>query len=748
MGFTKTVQKEAPESYKPYYLKYDELKELVLDLAREEPLKRSRLMSADFMEANQPIGKFQDSLRAELKKVNQFACVKHEDVFLGLRRLCEQCKRLSAEEVQPMAERIRSLGKEIVDLDAYVRLNYMGFQMLTEKFDACLGISGSPLFVSGLHCEPFCNIRFDDILILLGLAWARWRSAQAPAEQSKDATWKPPETFIRNTSKYWVQPDKVVLLKTRIVEHLPYLIFGASQSEQEKLLEPFALLDLEYRDGMDSHAMSAYSGTMEESQLLSSVYFDSPDATSYQERIRREEGARLVRNNQEDDKEIYIERKIHHEGWGGAKSAKERCVLPQEDVFDFMKGKFDIEAYFAKLAANGTKEKTIKGMKPIAIEIMLMSLCCSRLKTVTALVTTGFDSLVGCRMADAETATCQISLAEFQRQQEVATEICESMDALKKRHREWQQAVEVLLAHINSSLNKPVTELGQDHDCRTQNDPNEVAKVQPQEAAMIPSVVLSSMTNSATHFLSGSPSESGPGGLNKLPEPDHQRGPLPELLEEVIVSQELTALQKKDQSKWAKRRRALSAFVDSVFFEYLTGIIILTNIIMIGIEAEMSLTMNEEMSWATNVEQAFLAVYTLELLLRIAGGGLQTFWSCWFLLDFFLVCVGMIAVVVAPMLTGGGTNMAGFEKLLVVRGLRLLRLARVLRMVGRFKVVWRLVSGLLTAWDTMLSATGLIMLWLFIFACVAVEIVSKDKELLNNPDTGAIVERLGDWKTS
>ena len=34
---------------------------------------------------------------------------------------------------------------------------------------------------------------------------------------------------------------------------------------------------------------------------------------------------------------------------------------------------------------------------------------------------------------------------------------------------------------------------------------------------------------------------------------------------------------------------------------------------------------------------------------------------------------------------GGGTDMAGFEKLLVVRGLRLLRLARVLRMVGRFK---------------------------------------------------------------
>ena len=93
----------------------------------------------------------------------------------------------------------------------FVRLNYVGFQTLTEKFDDLLGTAGSALFVSGLHCEPFCllasscpylntwpqssklvtqciitgNIRFDDILILLGLAWALWRTAQS-TEQSKD----------------------------------------------------------------------------------------------------------------------------------------------------------------------------------------------------------------------------------------------------------------------------------------------------------------------------------------------------------------------------------------------------------------------------------------------------------------------------------------------------------------------------------------------------------------------------------
>ncbi|CAE7706339.1 VTC4 [Symbiodinium pilosum] len=321
------------------------------------------------------MGRFQGMLRAELNKVNDFACVKHEDIFLGLRKVCAQCKKLQPDEIENKAANIRELGEQIVHLDMFVRLNYVGFQTLTEKFDDLLGTAGSALFVSGLHCEPFCNIRFDDILILLGLAWALWRTAQS-TEQSKDATWKPPESFIRNTSKYWVAPEKVVLLKTRIVEHLPYLIFGASQTEQEKLLEPFALLDLEY-DGLDEQkAMSAYSGTMEESQLLSSVYFDSPEATSYQERIRREEGARLVRfrwygeNNQETDKEIYVERKIHHEGWGGKKSAKERCVIPQKDIFAFMKGKYDINGYFKQLEEQGMySEKARKNMKSIAVEV-------------------------------------------------------------------------------------------------------------------------------------------------------------------------------------------------------------------------------------------------------------------------------------------------------------------------------------------------------------------------------------------
>mmetsp|Transcript_36114 Transcript_36114/g.107231 ORF Transcript_36114/g.107231 Transcript_36114/m.107231 type:complete len:686 (+) Transcript_36114:60-2117(+) len=390
MGFAERIELEPPAEYKLYYISYRTLKRMIEEFSNDgEMRKRMRVKSADLMDiSEQPVGKFQEVLQAELQKVNQFACVKHEALFLGLRRQCDDIKSLGKKiraasgegdwikkELAQVAESIERMSEELTHLDMYVRLNYMGFQKITQLFDSASGVSGSALFVSGLHCEPFCSVRFDDLMILLGLAWALHRSAKE-AEQSTDATWNPPESFIRNTSKYWVRPDQVVLLKTRIVKHLPYLIFGASQAEQEKLLEPFALLDLDYT-GLDLHSASAaYSGTMEESQLLSSVYFDSPGAASYQERIHRKEGARLLRfrwygeNNLEDDKEIYVERKIHHEGFSSAQSAKERCIIPQKLIYDYMKGKLDINEYYAKLAAEGVySDKARKAMKSIAVEV-------------------------------------------------------------------------------------------------------------------------------------------------------------------------------------------------------------------------------------------------------------------------------------------------------------------------------------------------------------------------------------------
>ena len=111
------------------------------------------------------------------------------------------------------------------------------------------------------------------------------------------------------------------------------------------------------------------------------------------------------------------------------------------------------------------------------------------------------------------------------------------------------------------------------------------------------------------------------------------------------------------------------------------------------------------------------------------GFGWQILWDLWFLIDLALIFVGILALVVIPT---SASKMTGFEKLLLVRGLRLLRLMRVLRMVHHFKIIWRLVSGFLTAWDTIFASAALILVTLFIFACIAIEFIAKDGELIRS----------------
>lgn len=111
------------------------------------------------------------------------------------------------------------------------------------------------------------------------------------------------------------------------------------------------------------------------------------------------------------------------------------------------------------------------------------------------------------------------------------------------------------------------------------------------------------------------------------------------------------------------------------------------------------------------VERIFLTLYCIEACIRLTAGGWSTFKDLWFLLlgctmlrchlrcrlfslaigigqewegfhprrlDLVLILVGLLALLVIPVLAA--ETSVSFEKLLVVRGLRLLRLVRALRL--------------------------------------------------------------------
>lgn len=255
---------------------------------------------------------------------------------------------------------LTEVSREIVHLHRYVRVNFTYLCRASLVFDELFGRSTSAWFMAQLLKEPFASCDVDRLLVRLSLCWEKYRQATAVSKGTlktgSEGPWKPPESFIRNTTKYWVRPNQVAAAKAFIIKYVPYLIFGFSSKEMEFMVNPLALSATGRHDESE----------VKEGQLVSSVYLDSEGGYSYYNRLSRFEGAQLLRcrwygeNDGDPYKEIFIERKTHHEGWSGDNSAKERFSLPQKRVFDFLKGKVDIDEWAENLAASRGLSKSDK----------------------------------------------------------------------------------------------------------------------------------------------------------------------------------------------------------------------------------------------------------------------------------------------------------------------------------------------------------------------------------------------------
>ncbi|KAK6587595.1 hypothetical protein RS030_91515 [Cryptosporidium xiaoi] len=388
---------------------------------------------------------FREKLNQEINKVNRFSTTKHEEIYRGIMKIGksirtdiiipvdEFCKVQSRrrdviangsngndvnsnsftdckdnsnidpsvssknienyimtykKKLSKVEQLLNHMSNEIIHLDFYIRTNFKLLTRLCRFFDIMLNSSTSIWFQTQLIKEQFVTVNIDILLVLLSLAWKRYRDSEIKinnllelhqnefeligdselrgVENNKDKKWKPPETFTRSTTKYWVHPNNVVSAKVGIVRYVPYLIFGLSNGELETLLDPY--MCVEGHNIIDPNAI-------EESQPITSVYLDNDKGECYSNRISRFEGAKLFRlrwygsNEGNREKEIFMERKTHHEEWTGEKSTKERFSLAQKYVFSYLKGTMDVKELFSKGIFNkdnensNNKESTIKKME-------------------------------------------------------------------------------------------------------------------------------------------------------------------------------------------------------------------------------------------------------------------------------------------------------------------------------------------------------------------------------------------------
>jgi SPX domain protein involved in polyphosphate accumulation len=61
-----------------------------------------------------------------------------------------------------------------------------------------------------------------------------------------------------------------------------------------------------------------------------------------------------------------VERKTHREDWTGEKSVKERFIIKEDKMNDYLTGRYTMDEEFDALVAKGKKtEKEVEGMKQL-----------------------------------------------------------------------------------------------------------------------------------------------------------------------------------------------------------------------------------------------------------------------------------------------------------------------------------------------------------------------------------------------
>eukprot|EP00440_Ansanella_granifera_P039644 gb/GFBE01042999.1/.p1 GENE.gb/GFBE01042999.1/~~gb/GFBE01042999.1/.p1 ORF type:complete len:552 (+),score=131.31 gb/GFBE01042999.1/:1-1656(+) len=191
-------------------------------------------------------------------------------------------------------------------------------------------------------------------------------------------------------------------------------------------------------------------------------------------------------------------------------------------------------------------------------------------------------------------------------------------------------------------------------------------------------------------------------------------------------------------------RQACKWLITRQQFDWAMGLIILLNSICIGIETQLSIDKDANSDWPGEaMDLIFITIYVIEISIRLVANGRDNFKDYWFNFDLVLVVLGFASNVAMPIVfsvvnTSGG-DVGAFQKILVIRALRLLRLIRAIRMLHMFRTVWRLVYGLLTSGNAMLSTLFLLLLTLYIFACLGIELITKDEHLASHEETAWIV---------
>ena len=141
-----------------------------------------------------------------------------------------------------IVSRIETLENELLECMQNPALDNNDVEMCSSKFCEMLSKAEDEILkldeyfwtakkqISRDHIDDVtkvCELKFESVILLLSECHAIIRDG-LNANSGKEDVWKPPNTFERKTTKFWVPQNKVIQLQLAIMKHLPILNFKTS----------------------------------------------------------------------------------------------------------------------------------------------------------------------------------------------------------------------------------------------------------------------------------------------------------------------------------------------------------------------------------------------------------------------------------------------------------------------------------------------------------------------------------------
>jgi SPX domain protein involved in polyphosphate accumulation len=158
---------------------------------------------------------------------------------------------------------VRATGDAFLDVERYVNVNVTAVRKVLKKHDKVLPQRPIKAFyMARMHDMRWVRNDYSDVVVRLSRLYAaRAARAAAPTEAVDE------QSFVRATTKYWVRNEDLSAVKLAISEHLPVLLQGGKH----------------------------HGGAAKDSQLVNSVYLDSPSLELYHGRLAKTPGAVALR---------------------------------------------------------------------------------------------------------------------------------------------------------------------------------------------------------------------------------------------------------------------------------------------------------------------------------------------------------------------------------------------------------------------------------------------------------------------